>query len=156
MCSLGITPAGAQSGTVSMEVGASILFLPPPQLFRSVSFGTVTNNGNAGTVTLDEATGAISFSGGVRQVDLAEPGEFSFTAPIDGNVAIFPSNPSILLQSSGSSTRSVVFAPATTPTTVVVTGGDVVDVFVGGELSVGAGTDSEFYFGSFSVTIAYV
>ena len=155
---LGAPQASAQSGVVVVEVNANLVPSFPIIALSPVSFGTVTISNLSGTVVLDELTGAISNTGGAQQVDIetVTRGLIRFTAPTDGNVAIYPGATSVeLVDSNNNGSTGVRFAPAMELSTATVTAGQAVDVHIGGILTFGNNTNPESYRGTISVTVAY-
>ena len=97
---IGAPKAQAQSGTVDVGVNVNFAHALDIRAIRHVEFGTMTISPIPGSVVLDETTGTIAVGGGV----LAPPeqgtfhrGEIQFTAPDNGLVSIFPTNPNVLL-----------------------------------------------------------
>ncbi|MCG8459426.1 MAG: DUF4402 domain-containing protein [Holophagales bacterium] len=156
---IGAPKAQAQSGTVDVGVNVNFAHALDIRAIRHVEFGTMTISPIPGSVVLDETTGTIAVGGGV----LAPPeqgtfhrGEIQFTAPDNGLVSIFPTNPNVLLTGNNTSTGLVRFTPSVSLSSADVTPGEPVSILIGGAINFGSDTPADSYLGTFKITVSYI
>lgn len=144
---------GASAGGVGGSVGvnASVTLTPDFPIFESAPlvFGSAVIGGGPGIISMSTDSDAVTFSGSVSSVDqtTAHRGSFFFIAPVIGTYQVtIPARTQMALVEDP--TQTIQLAPAVsvlTPVTTVVD--EVVDVFVGGTITLGANTPTGAYTG---------
>ena len=153
----GAAPAAALPVSASPNADGRALILVPLTLVKveDLDFGTVVSSAVAGTVTIDEATGARTVAGGVTAV-ASDPGhraEFAGAGTPNQLVDISISSVPASLADAFGNTIPVTLALEATQVTIDSTRAFIVGV--GGTIDVAADQPDGDYNADFSVTADY-
>jgi hypothetical protein len=137
---------------------ATVVTIRPMTLVKTddLDFGSLIPSGSAGTVVINASTDVRTTTGGVS-VAGGTPAAARFTGTGVLNLAAFITLPtSITLTRTGGTQTMTVGSITTNGSTTRLFTGAVVDVRVGGTLSVAANQAAGDYVGTFSVTVVYL
>lgn len=149
-------PAQAAGANTATANGRVLLLLPLTLTKeQDLDFGTIVSSAAAGTVTINAATGARTHTGGVTEVPSAAGDRALFAwAGTPGQQVTFSitSTPASLDNGAQSVPVSLLYV---SPTTAIVDSTGVVEVGVGGSISIGANQPQGTYTNTFDVTADY-
>jgi hypothetical protein len=156
---LSLLDAGSASanveGTVDIHASVTLDYAFPIIESAPLVFGSATINKNPGIITLTTESDVVTFSGGVTSVNqaTAHRGSFYFIAPVAATYQVMiPARTQMANVDDPS--KTIMLAPAVSVQTPVTTvDNEVVDVFVGGTITLGANTSRGGYAGVVTVTV---
>lgn len=155
------SPAAAQSVTASATAEARGLVLLPLTLTRvdDLDFGTVIASNVAGSVTINEDTGARSIGGGVVGVPTA-PGQRGLfagagTANQQVDLTLTPPAGNMLVSGASFLTVSSMVLDNGNATTRTIDATGAFEVGVGGTFAIAANQPNGLYAADFSLTAEY-
>ena len=154
--------AHAQASASANATGSITIFRPITVTKTSdLAFGTIVRPGSgSGTVTIAEADGARSVTGGIAALSIGtSPTRAAFSGGGEGGQTFSSSTPATLTltRTGGSETLTVNLTPTGTTGALSGTLGSVgaAAYGVGGNIEVASTTASGAYTGSFTTTVAY-
>lgn len=125
-------------------------------LVEDMSFGTIVPGSSAGSVTIDEITGARMSAGGVVALagDSAQRARF-VAGGTEGQTVDLTLGPLPTLDDGNGNTMPVTSLVMDGPSTRTFGPSMAMDIYVGGTLAVGANQAPGLYSGTFTLTIEY-
>jgi Domain of unknown function (DUF4402) len=157
--SLGLLGAPAMAGNQQSDVNANVL--QPLQIINisDLRFGTILRGTTAGTVTVNASTSARTKTGTATGPTLVgndgAPAQFlTYGGPLQ-TLQVTRGPLPVLTRQGGGGTMNVTQLTLNGPVTRFLNGAGILDLRVGGRLSVGANQPSGRYSGTFDITVTY-
>lgn len=149
--------SSAASAASTSGSGEAIVVTPTSFfMVEDMSFGTIVPGPSAGSVTVDEMTGARSAAGGIVAMAGSAAQRARFVAGgTEGQTVDLALGPLPTLDDGNGNQMNVTSLLLDGPATRTFGPSMVLDIYVGGTLAVGANQTAGVYSGTFTLTIEY-